>query len=66
MISSIPACYRVLIWIIAIALPLQLIPEFIYYGVFAFSLGSSIGLLWLMLLLPTWIVAWTERDDVVE
>jgi hypothetical protein len=66
MTSSIPACYRVLIWIIAIALPLQLIPVFMYHGVFAFSLGSSIGLLWLMLLLPTWIVAWTERDDVVE
>lgn len=55
--------YRMLIWILAITLPVLVIPIFLYHFLVPGITLSYIGLLWLMLLLPTWIVAWTERDN---
>lgn len=54
--------YQILFWGVLIALPLMIFPIYLNQSVGGVTL-PFIGLLWSMLLLPTWVVAWTERDS---
>ncbi len=56
--------YRILTWIATIVL-ISLLPLGILYfqrHIPFVLVFTGIGFLWLMLLLPTWVIAWTERD----
>ncbi len=59
--------YQIIIGIVLITLPLMVLPIYLNPAYLGQSLGGIIlpfiGLLWSMMLLPTWVVAWTERSN---
>jgi len=56
--------YRSMIWVATVVLVLIITVSILTnsQGTPDFPVLLAIGFLWLMMLLPTWIVAWTEQD----
>lgn len=54
------SAYRLLTLIIGLALPFVLLFSSAADGTLFFL--SYVSLLWFMVLLPTWVIAWTEKD----
>lgn len=52
--------YYILLWTVGIIVPAAFTFFFVSPHFFTFAFGFYIGLLWLMVLLPTWVIAWTE------